>query len=233
MKKDSTKKSVFSIYALCFFTLLPLFAFSQQSDTCDFLINKTAIFYGVDFSKAKLKNINNYGFPDVEKMKAYSFNHINYLLMEDSTFTDLKYIFLKNNVYYRFETVKKRNIEANSEELIKQETNLLSPITIDSIISFYPFDSVLSEYGILLIVQNLVSHIGANDVDVSYSNLILTVFQTSNHKIILAIPIKGLCDPRVKDAFEKIVFEDYWFKTIKHGLFTKNFKKLKKRSCNK
>jgi hypothetical protein len=209
---------------------IPIYSLSQSIDTCTFFRSKTAVYYGVDFTKVKFVDIDAYGFADIEKIRSFSFNHINYLIKDDSAFTNLKYIFKKEIVFYRYKTSYKRNLQTKTEDITTTEIKPLTRQSIDNVISYYPYDSTLSQIGLLLIAQNLVKHSGNNDLDESYTLMVLSVFDTKTHNVIFNLPLKGLYIPPANLA-KNVDFEIYWFRAIKDALFNVKMKTLKKKYC--
>ncbi len=207
--------------------LLPYISFCQTSTPCLFFESSTAIFYGIDFTGVKFVNDNGWGFDNLEKIRGYSFNKIDKKFYEEDC-SDINLIFDKNNksdVICNFENSYKRNVQTDIKGIINTEVTKLSPLKIDSIISFYPYDSLISKIGILIIAQNLVKDWESNTTDHSYGSFILAIFETKTHNVILHFQIKGFANG--------MGFENYWYRAVKNAIYGINMRKIRKIYCAK
>ncbi len=170
-----SKQIQLTILFLLFLFLAPYSSKSQSTE--DVFTSNTVIWFGLDFSSAKM--IGPEGFTNPEEIVNRFFRSWNNLILNEQNKYDIKSFFRKNNVIYDLKVVTKRNSKVNPDELVIEswESHEITKDEIQEIINEY--DSDKSGLGLVFIIEsfNKIEDIGTMHVtffDIESSEVLLS-----------------------------------------------------------
>ena len=137
-----------------FFALLLLSAVGLQAQTFgDNRIKSEAklVFYGLDFSKAKL--IGHEGFSDPNDIKNRFFDMWNRLMVNEADKYNFKKVFKMDDLEYDLSVIEERNQIPNAEELVIEGAHSLAESDVRDIIQEYNGSEHSEGLGLVFIIE--------------------------------------------------------------------------------
>ncbi len=132
--------------ALAIFVLAPTVQAQKKSST------GKVIFYGVDFSNARL--IGKEGFTNPVDLKDNYLPKWNHLIMNEEEKYDVKKAFKKSDIEYFYDVVTKRNEAIDAEVLVSNSNHSISKEDVAKVVSELGNDTHTSGYGAVIVVES-------------------------------------------------------------------------------
>ncbi len=179
------------------FVFLPFYAFSQAS-----VHDPSVIFYGLDFSKAKL--VGAVGFTEPQKIKDYYFKEWNNVLVAEKDKYSITRFFKKTEATYDMSVVEPRNASVKVDGLVTEAPYEIDDKAIPGMVSAYkPTQS--AGLGLVFIVDSF-------DKLNEKATLHVVFFDIKNKKVLRQHKMSG--------APSGFGFRNYWLGAV-HAIMKK------------
>lgn len=142
----------------------------------------TIIWYGLDFSMARL--IGAEGFADPYDIKNRFFPNWNRLIVDEADKYDLKKTFLKSNLEYELTVVEDRNKEVRVDDLVTENDYSITEADVAKIVKAYKSSKFSSGLGLVFIVESF-------NKKASKGNIWVTFFDIASGKVLLTRKYSG------------------------------------------
>lgn len=198
---------------LIFLAIFSLFSITAESQTAPSIKGKKMVWYGLDFSQAKM--IGSEGFESVtaELIKDKFFNSWNKLIVREADKYDLQGAFKKESVMKDLSIIEARNEAVLTENLITDdESHSLSEDDISQILSEYPKGEFTEGLGCVFIVESFNKLTDKGSIWV-------TLFDISTGKVVKT--------KRMQGKSGGFGVRNYWARSIYNviNILKKEFKK--------
>ena len=163
------------VFILCFLGTLSLQA--QPFGDARIKNESKLVFYGLDFSKAKL--IGHEGFTDPYDIKTRFFDSWNQLMVNESSKYNFKEAFKMKDLEYDLSVIEERNQIPEVEGLVIEGEHSLTEEDVKSVIQQYNGSEHTEGLGLVLIIESLdktadKGHMWVTFFDISTKEVVLT-----------------------------------------------------------
>lgn len=164
-------KRIVLTFALFVFSLA---AFSQITE--ENFQKAEVVWYGLDFSKAKL--IGSEGFENPELIRNDFFEKWNVIIINEADKYDLKGAFRKSDLKFDLEMIEDFNRDVAFQELVVNKSYTITKDDVSAAVKKYKTDQK-SGYGIVFVVESF-------DKISEKAAVWVTIFDASNKKVLIA-----------------------------------------------
>ncbi|MFT4524037.1 MAG: hypothetical protein ACI85F_000178 [Bacteroidia bacterium] len=199
-------------------TLFTLGSLSAQSLSDVFDNNKRLVWYGLDFSQAKM--IGSEGFSDPYKIVNYYFTNWNELVNTESEKYDLRAVMHRRDMEYVLNPVREQNDKVDSGVLVQGHLNKVTEDDVKKAVNSLNLKDEADGIGMYMVVENF-------DKPAEKGNYWIVFFSISSKDIIHMQRIDG--------PASGFGFRNYWarsFKGVLEKIEKRCYRKWRKDSQN-